>query len=143
MTEATHIEVEAGVRYWEDADVDGVTDDDGSRIPCRTGDAWCPTIDLATGAVIGWPAGVHAIIHYKVSDAGRYWLLNAAGERIAKWKGFYVPDRFLCHDGEEGYGDYIILEIDGAGAIRGYERPEIDPDQWVAITPAKALGSAG
>lgn len=126
--DAKFIEVEAGVRYWEDAVVNGIEDEDGSRIPCRVGDNWCPTINLETGEVVGWPTGTEASIHYKVCDDGRYWLLSADGRRIAGREG-YVPDDFLCHTGD-GYGDYIILDIDGSGKICGYRRPAVDEVYW-------------
>lgn len=129
---ATHFEASAGVRYWEDATVNGVEDEDGSRIPCRSGDMWCPTIELATGRINGWPEGVTAEIYYKVCDDGQYWLLDADGTRIATRKGDYVPDDFLCH-GDCGYGDYIILKIGPDGLIADYKRPEIIRDDWSEV----------
>ena len=69
MKNAKFIEVEAGVRYWEDASINGVEDTDG-KVPFRKGDAWCPVIELQTGQVQNWPVGVEANIHYKVCDAG-------------------------------------------------------------------------
>lgn len=132
--DAKFFEAEAGVRYWEDATVNGIEDEDGSRIPCRKGDAWCPTIEIATGKIVGWPAGVVADVHYKVCDDVRYWLLNEAGERIAEMDG-YVPGDFLCH-GDNGYGDYIILEIGGDGQIANYQRPAIVRDEWNELSPA-------
>ena len=131
MQEAAFIECEAGVRYWEDATINGVEDEDGSRIPCRIGDNWCPTIDLRTGKVVGWPEGVEADVHYKVCDDGCYWLLNEAGKRIAVRAG-YVPSDYLCH-GDNGYGDYIIMTIDGSGAIADFARPPDDKDGWSLI----------
>jgi len=129
MKEAAFIEVEAGVRYWEDAIVNGVEDEDGSRIPCRVKDLWCPTIELATGRILGWPEGTEADIHYKVCDEGRYWLLNSDGGRINEYRGSYVPDDFLCH-GDNGYGDYIIMVVNGEGLIQDYSKPEIVADEW-------------
>lgn len=51
-----YLRARCGVRYWEDGEVNGVEDTDGSRIPCRQGTAadndklgggnWCPTIRL-------------------------------------------------------------------------------------------------
>jgi hypothetical protein len=128
MENAKYFEAEAGVRYWEDARVNGIEDDDGSRIPCRVGDAWCPTIELATGQIVGWPSGATADIHYKVCDDGRYWLLDADGKRIAERDG-YVPSAFLCH-GDNGYGDYIILTIGPDGRIADYESPDIRSEEW-------------
>jgi hypothetical protein len=136
LATATHIVVEAGVRYWEDATVNDVSDDDGNLTPGRSGDCWCPRIELATGRIEGWPEGTVAAVHYKVCDEGEYWLANAAGERIAKWGGHYVPNDFLCH-GDEGFGDYIIFKVQGDGLISGYEQPEIDPDRWVVLEYAE------
>lgn len=132
ITKARYIEVEAEVRYWEDATVNDVADDDGTLIPFRDYDCWCPVIDLIDGRVKYWPEGMEVSTYYKVCDQGVYWLLDDNGNRIAKWKGYYVPDEFLCH-GDNGYGDYIILDIDGYGGIANYAAPDIDPDQWAAL----------
>jgi len=56
-----------GVRYWEDASVNGSDGDQGS-IPMRSGDEWCPVIDLDDGTILDWPEGITADIDYKVSD---------------------------------------------------------------------------
>lgn len=135
MKRAVFFEAEAGVRYWEDAIVNGIKDEDGSRIPCRVGDAWCPTIELATGKVVGWPEGCSAEIYYKVCDDGRYWLLDADGARIAARDG-YVPGAFLCH-GDNGYGDYIIMTIGPDGQIADYVQPEIVSEEWAALSPSE------
>lgn len=132
MQTATHIDVEAEVRYWEDARVNGVQDDDGTLIPGREGDLWKIRIDLARGRIENWPAGVRADIHYKVCDQGEYWLSDAAGTRLAKWKDHYVPGAFLCH-GDNGFGDYVIMKVDGDGTIRDYRRPAIDVERWQAV----------
>ena len=132
LSNATHIEVDAGVRYWEDASVNGFEETEGNLIPGRDGDSWRARIDLAAGRVEGWPAGTVANIHYKVCDEGLYWLTNAAGQRIAQWGGSYVPDGFLCH-GDNGFGDYIIMNVGPDGAIEHYARPWIDPQRWKAV----------
>lgn len=126
---AAYLEVQADVRYWEDALVDGAPDKDGTLIPFREGDTWHPCIDLRTGTIADWPQGLEADIHYKVCDAGEYWLTDVEGRRLAKWKGDYVPGYFLCH-GDLGYGDYIIMKVSGDGAITSWHRPEIDLDEW-------------
>ena len=110
--QATYIEVSAGVRYWDDATVNGTTDTDGTLIPLRKGDNWEPVIRLAD-------------VHFKVCDAGEYWLLNDARKRVAKWAGFYVPDDFLC-PGENGYGDYIILKVGVDGQIEKWRTPALE-----------------
>jgi hypothetical protein len=128
---ARYIKVAAAPRYWEDATINGEADEDGSRVPHRTGELWLPIIDLKEGRLLDWPVGVEARIHYKVCDAGEYWLLDENRQRIAKWKGFYVPDEFLCH-GDNGHGDYIIFKVGPDGVITGWQRPGIDADQWGA-----------
>lgn len=131
---ATYIEVEAEVRYWEDATINGQEDTEGKLIPFRFGKQWCPIIRLEDGRIIGWPEGTTADIHYKVCDQGEYWLSDESGKN-AKWRGYYVPDKFLCH-GNTGYGDYIIFKVGPDGLIQGWTRPEIDPDQWDFISDA-------
>jgi len=125
----THIIVEAGVRYWEDATVNGKEDTDGTLIPFRRGDYWHPIIELRTGKVVDWPQGMTADIHYKVCDDGEYWLGDASGKKSAKWTGHYVPNAFLCV-GDNGYGDYIILKISGDGSIVEWKQPAIVAAEW-------------
>jgi hypothetical protein len=126
---AKYLLVVAEVRYWEDAKVNGVIDTEGSLIPFRHEELWKPIIELATGKVLDWKKGDVAEIHYKVCDQGEYFLLNERKEKIAQWNGIYVPDDFLCH-GDEGFGDYIIFDIDKNGVIKDYEVPPIKIDQW-------------
>jgi hypothetical protein len=129
--EIKYLRASAAARYWEDADINGVIDADGSLIPLRKGDCWDPTIDLETGAVLDWPKGTTASIHYKVCDQGQYWLQDAECRDVAKYLSDYVPD-LLCV-GDNGYGDYIILNIDADGLIEGWRTPSIDPEQWDVI----------
>lgn len=106
--------VKAQVRYWEDAEINGEEDTDGSLVPCRNGEIWGPEIDLETGVITNWKAGTSAKIHYKVCDAGIYQLVDSAGKVIKEIDG-YVPD-ILCPE-DNGYGDYIIMHIDPSGKI--------------------------
>lgn len=140
---AEYIEVRAEVRYWEDSVVNGDADESGSLMPFRDGLLWCPVIRLSDGLVIDWPQGTTAEVHYKVCDQGEYWLQNSARQRIAKWGGYYVPNDFLCH-GDEGYGDYIIFNVDSEGFIKKWRAPTVvmaasaDDDEshskWAALS---------
>jgi len=126
MNRPEFIEVDAGVRYWEDATVNELEDVDGTLVPFRSGDRWRPVIRLDDGQVMNWPEGMTARIHYKVCDDGNYWLQDAHGNRIAQRLCEYVPDKFLCH-GDEGWGDYIIFNVSARGLIENYRgRPVIN-----------------
>lgn len=115
--EVKYLLAECGVRYWEDAEVNGVEDESGSLIPCRKGETWSPVIELETGIIKDWPKGVVAEIHYKVCDDGRYSLLNDNMEEMYSLEG-YVPSMMCPQD--SGYGDYVIMSISGDGKIDGW-----------------------
>ncbi|MDJ0702800.1 MAG: hypothetical protein QNJ46_05920 [Leptolyngbyaceae cyanobacterium MO_188.B28] len=129
--EPVFLRVQANVRYWEDADVNGVEDTHGTLMPHVCGEFWTPTIRLSDGLILDWPQGTTADIHYKVCDQGEYFLLDKQRQKIAKWRGYYVPDDFLCH-GSDGYGDYIIFEVNKNGVIENYKPPHINPEEWEA-----------
>jgi hypothetical protein len=103
-------------RYWEDSTVNGIEDVDGKLIPFRNGDIWEPEIDIDKGVVIDWPIGMVAKIHYKVCDAGDYYLKDTEGNIVLSKEG-YVPG---IMPGEH-YGDYIILSVDGDGKIENWD----------------------
>lgn len=103
--------IDAGVRYWEDANVNGVEDKGGVLIPCRDGNRWKPIVDIETGIIVNWEQGTSAEIHYKVCDDGEYWLRDELGNNIVKSKGYYVPS-FLGD-----MGDYLVLNVCKNGFI--------------------------
>lgn len=108
------LKVIAGVRYWEDAYVNGISDDQGDMIPCREGDNWCPVIDMETGTITNWKQGTIADIHYKVCDDGEYFI-HDENENIVHSTAGYVPE--IMSPGGRGYGDYIIMNVDENGKI--------------------------
>lgn len=112
------LRVSAGVRYWEDSQVNGVEDTDGDLIPCREGDRWCPLIDIDSGVISNWTKGVTADIHYKVCDDGKYEILDERGDVLAESEG-YVPG--FMRPSEKGYGDYIIMQVDENGQIANWD----------------------
>lgn len=116
--EATFLKVQAGVRYWEDATVNGVEDNEGDLIPLRDGDYWCPKININSGVILNWPVGIIADIHYKVCDDGTYTVLNDKMEVLVTIDG-YVPNT-MCPEGG-GFGDYIIMKVDSLGKIKDWE----------------------
>jgi len=106
-------------RYWEDTKVNGVEDINGDLIPLRQGDLWYPIINIDSGVLVDWPEGVTASIHFKVCDAGSYYLLDEDGNTILSIEEDYVP-AMMCPEGE-GYGDYIIMKIDENGQIANWQ----------------------
>lgn len=124
MANSKYFEVSAEVRYWEDATVNGVEDTTGSLIPCRNNKVWEPIIRISDGLIINWTKGTTANIHYKVCDAGLYWLLDHNKNRIAQYPGHYVPDSILCPL-EKGHGDYIIMNVDSEGYVVGWN-PDLE-----------------
>lgn len=119
MTLNAHtLHVNAGVRYWEDSTINGVTDEEGTLTPCRDGDYWKPIIDIDKGVIVNWEKGKKADIHFKVVDDGTYTVKDEKGETITEKEG-YVPD-IMC-PAENGYGDYIIMNIDENGVIDKWE----------------------
>lgn len=114
------LEVEAGVRYWEDTTVNGVEDEAGDLIPFREGELWKPVIDVELGKIINWPAGTKADVHYKVCDSGNYYLKDSKGNTVLSIESDYVP-QILCPK-ENGYGDYIIMDIDENGVIANWKQ---------------------
>lgn len=116
--EAKILSVKAGVRYWEDAMVDGIEDSKGNLIPCRDGDLWCPEIDIDKGKILNWEEGKKAEIHYKVCDAGSYFVKDADGNILLEIENDYVP-KIMCPE-ENGYGDYIIMNVGEDGQIKNW-----------------------
>lgn len=114
------LEVFAGVRYWEDSSINGEDDsEEGDLIPCKVGENWCPIIDIETGIITNWEKGKIASIHYKVCDECSWGLKDVNGELVLKSEGDYVP-KTLCPQ-EDGYGDYIIMDINEDGSIHKWK----------------------
>ena len=114
-----YCQVAAHVRYWEDAEVNGVEDTDGTLMPCRDGELWCPQINVDTGVIVNWEQGKTAKVHFKVCDSGSYSLQNEYGNNILMIEDDYVPNKLI--PGE--YGDYIIMTIDENGKIAEWKTP--------------------
>lgn len=119
QVEVKYLHAICGRCYWEDAKINGEeAPEDGSNIPCKDGDTWQPVIELETGRIINWQAGVKAEIHFKVCDAGIYRLLDENNNIIKEIDG-YVPN-IMCPK-DSGYGDYVIMDIDENGFIQDWE----------------------
>jgi len=125
------LHIRAGVRYWEDATVNGVEDTDGHLIPCRVidNDDWLPVIEIETGKIRNWKQGVTADIHYKVCDDGDYYLMSEDENTHEIHKNGYVPSCLSING--NGYGDYIIMKVDENGIIEDWK---FDIDDFIEET---------
>lgn len=135
--EAKFLKVDAGVRYWEDTKVNGVYDTDcedtneSPTIPCAEfiGEQelilngynwrWRPLIDIENGQIVNWKQGTTANVHYKVCDDFSCELLDAGENTIISYND-YVPS-VMC-PAEDGFGDYIIMNIDENGFIQDWNK---------------------
>lgn len=109
-------------RFWEDSSINGVDDDaENPRMPLieeHLGEkAWHIIINLDTGQICNWPQGTTASIHYKSCDENYVEILDENLGIVKEYDG-YVP-KFLCPK-ENGYGDYVIMDIDENGYIKDF-----------------------
>ncbi|TGY80904.1 hypothetical protein [Lepagella muris] len=109
-------------RHWSTSEINGVEDDDDNpQMPLiqeHLGEkAWHIIVNLDTGQICNWPQGTKASIHYKSVDENYIHILDDRLGIVEEYEG-YVPD-FLCPK-ENGYGDYVIMDIDENGFIQNF-----------------------
>lgn len=83
---------------------------------------WCPVIDVNEGKVLDWTPGFILRTHFKVCDQGIYVYSNYdETQQIVSTdcNEYYVPE-WLC-DWDNGYGDYIFIQINGDGSIENWD----------------------
>lgn len=123
------VECQIFARYWEDAELNGVVDNDQHpKMPCvaevdhffdgKKQLAWCPIIDLDNGHILNWSKGDVAKIHYKSCDENVVVIKDRNGEEVNDYTG-YVPN--FLDPYRDGYGDYVIMEVDSNGYIRDFD----------------------
>ena len=135
--EAIYLKVDAGIRYWQDAYINGSRDTDCDEtdgypnMPCaeyigeqhrvlRGNDwRWQPLIEIETGKIVNWQQGITANVHYKVCDDFACKILDGDKKVITSYEG-YVP-KIMC-PADEGYGDYIIMNVDENGFIQDWKK---------------------
>ena len=81
-------------------------------------------IDLNEGKILNWTDGFCLKTSYKVCDDGKYVFLyeneKEAVNITKQYNQHYVPVFLSLED--EGYGDYVYLNINGDGTIEHFER---------------------
>jgi hypothetical protein len=111
-----YLAVRAKVRYW-DAEIwdEGVLS--LRQIPFRHAEHWCPVINIETGKILDWPAGVVANVCFKVCDCCECALLDCNHSIISKHSGYVI--NALRPDGD-GDNDCIDMQIDLDGRIEDW-----------------------
>lgn len=118
-------------RYWEDCSFNGI-EDESIDFPGRSGEEWKILIDASTGKIENWPYGNIGKVHFKVCDAGYYYLLDNDMNVLYTREDNYVPSG-LCHGPDsEGWGDYIIFSININGYIEKYNE-KLEKDDWLLM----------
>lgn len=93
---------------------------------------WEPSIEVDTGRIMNWKPGVTASIHLRVVDRCFVHLHDYDNDRHWATDGeWYVPE--FLYPKENGYGDFINMDIDGNGYIKDW-KPEL-VDQWLNVDP--------
>jgi len=153
--DSRYLRATMGVRYWVNCDYskdDGKTwegnfddtDEESERIknliPCvvkkdsgyYSGDYWELLIDLNEGKVIDWPKGFCIKTYFKVCDDGEYVFLDENKNEVINitksFDQYYVPDFLALED--NGYGDYVIINIDGNGKIEHFDKMKSRIDKY-------------
>lgn len=105
------IHMDLAVRYEEE--------DMPNDYPFRHGDMWSIDVDIDSGQIKDWPAGVPARqLYMKVTDNGAYFLYDDEGKGLASIENDYVPHGVV--PGE--FGDYIEFDIDATGVITNWPK---------------------
>lgn len=100
---------------WELGIIDGEEDTpDGKNAVCKDGDYFVPIINIKTGQILNWEQGKTAHISYKITDEC-YWELRDSNNVVISSNEDYVPN--TLSPAEEGWGDYMIMNIDKNGFI--------------------------
>jgi hypothetical protein len=91
--------------------------------------AWVFDVDRKTGDIIGWPKKkkLFTEVYYKVCDGFNCDFLDENNQKVASYSG-YVPT-FICLE-DEGYGDYMDINIDETGHIQKWNEHNIG-EVWI------------
>lgn len=127
--------VNAHVRYWEDGDINGRSDNGTiPNMPFASGEQWHITIKLKSGKILGWEEEVKtklpdfeiANAYYKVCDECNWMLLDKDMNPLHDEYSGYVPKILDPTDEYYGFGDYIGLNINKEGIIENWPKVTID-----------------
>ena len=124
-----------GIRYYEDSKINGIEDDNiYPRIPCfdKEDKRWKIIIDADSGQILNWKKGNTAKIYYKVCDDGEYKIFDKNMTQIGETIYSYVPKIFAID--KCGYGDYVIMTIDGDGFISDWDINDEDIEDMLSTT---------
>ncbi len=125
ISKVKYLNIDAGVRYWNDSCINGNEDaDDDPKMPfaIKIKDSkwrWRPIIEVEQGKIVNWPTYIYAAINYKVCDDFYCAGVDENGVVLAEYGG-YVPT-IMSPDGG-GWGDYIIMHVNAEGIIENWDK---------------------
>lgn len=122
------VTIKSEIKFWKDSYVDGTEDTEGTRIPFREGNIWNPTINLEEGKIEDWEIGKTANVNYKTVDGNSYEFKMDNGDSICLYNQYVAS---FLDPKEQGYGDYITLNIDKNGYIDGFQ--DVDHARTIEI----------
>ena len=104
--------------------------DDDLPLYNKRKETWVADVDIETGIIKKWKQGCSGRIFDKVRDGGTYHLLDENDNIVATIDDDYVPNDAIPPD--DGFGDYIDLEIDENGKITNwYDKDEINLNKFL------------
>ena len=124
MKTPVYLNAKLSLRYWEDCKVNGSEPEFATDVPMLNGNLlWDILININEGRIEDWPS-VELRTHFKVCDAGSYYLIDEEANVIAEFENEYVPK--CLYPNANGWGDYVILDIDKDGFINGWNPKHVE-----------------
>ena len=112
--QAKYLQVTVPIRFDEE--------DIPNDFPCRKADIWEIVIDLDNGFIEDWESIGDDEVFLKVSDSGKYRLLDESKNEIVSISD-YVPECLMIEDDDP---DYISINIREDGYIKGWDAQHKD-----------------
>lgn len=127
MQHTVRIEKQMDFKYLK-LNLDIYGEDLPGDLPFRFGDKWEIIIDLDRGTVMNWHYAQRVEVNLKVRDNGSYAFYDKNLNLIKLFgldnSPLYVPNQLLPPN--DGYGDYLELDIDNDGKILNwYDNPSL------------------
>jgi hypothetical protein len=84
---------------------------------------WCPIIDVDEGIITNWDINESVYVFLKVCDEFECTVKDASDAIVASYNGYVLNFMAIT---DEGYGDYIYLDVNEDGYIENWSFDEYD-----------------